>query len=345
MSAQSSPTVTVTIVLYNSERVLSSCLDAIRPELESGFAELVAVDNASPDDSVEVVTQGAPHAEVVGADRNLGFAGGANLAWPYVRGRYWMLLNPDAVIAPDGLRTLVAWMDEHRDVGVASPAIADANGGNRRSASHALPSAILVMAELLRLHKLLPQGLRARVFQGPYWTAGDNLDAGWVPGTAMVVRRQATESVGLLDDSYFLYGEDIDWCWRMREAGWRIGYCSEVVVRHEESVASIRSYGQAGTLLRMARMELQAVRRARGALHARAYAAALALALGIETVHPRRSQGERERSRAWFHAWRTAAIHPLGERRSLAAPNGAGPPATAVAQPDRPVDGRSRPGE
>jgi N-acetylglucosaminyl-diphospho-decaprenol L-rhamnosyltransferase len=310
VSGDPSPAVSVTIVLYNSEPLLPFCVEAIRPELESGFAELLAVDNASPDDSVAVLAKEAPTANVVRADRNLGFAGGANLAWPCVQGRYWMLLNPDATLAPGGLRRLVAWMDEHRDVGIASPAIADKDGGNRRSAAYALPSASLVMAEFFRLHKLLPRRLRARVFQGHYWTGGDNLNAGWVPGTAMIVRREAAERVGLLDGSFFLYGEDIDWCWRMRRAGWRVGYCAEEVVCHDESAASLRSYGRAGTLLRMARMELEAVRRARGNLRARAYAAALVLALGAEAIHPRRARQARARSSAWFRAWVTAALHP-----------------------------------
>jgi GT2 family glycosyltransferase len=312
VSGQSSPALTVTIVLYNSEPLLARCLEAIRPDVESGFAELVAVDTASPDESAAVLVREAPNAKVVRADRNLGFAGGANLAWPCARGRYWMLLNPDATVGPGGLPELVAWMNEHPEVAIASPAIADADGGNRRSGARALPSASLVMAELFRIHKLLPRRLRARIFQGPYWTGGDNLDAGWVPGTAMMVRREAAERVGLLDESFFLYGEDIDWCWRMRRAGWRVGYSSEVVVRHEESAASLRSYERAGTLLRMARMELEAVRRARGKLRARAYAAALVLDLGVEAIHPRRPQRARERSSAWFHAWRTAALHPAG---------------------------------
>jgi GT2 family glycosyltransferase len=300
--------VSITLLVWNALPSLRDCLRSIEPEVVDGFAEVIAVDNASPDESVEVVEALLPQARVIRTDANLGFGGGVNRSWPHVRGEYWMLLNPDATFARGALRELVTWMDEHPDVGVASAAIADIDGTNERPAARALPSAGLVIAELLRLHKLLPLRVRGRIFQGRYWTGGDNLEAGWVPGTAMIVRRKAAEQVGLPDPSFFLYGEDIDWCWRMHRAGWRVGYCSGVVVRHAESATTIRSYGRDDTLLRMARTELEAVRRGRGTLRAYAYAAAMLLALGVEAVHPRRPEEARERSGATLRAWRTAAF-------------------------------------
>lgn len=309
---QAAPVLSITLVVWNALPLLRDCLRSIEPEVRSGLAEVIAVDNASPDESADVVEATLPGATVIRTEENRGFAGGVNQAWPHVRGRYWMLLNPDATLERDGLRRLVAWMDEHPEVAIASPALADLDGSNRRAPIHPLPSAALVLAEMLRLHKVLPTRLRARVFQGSYWTGGDTVEAGWVPGTAMIVRHAAAEEVGLPDESFFLYGEDIEWCWRMRRAGWRSGYCSDVAVRHAESDTNLREYGQDETLLRMARTELEAVRRARGAVRARAYAAALMLALGLEAIHPRRPQRARERSGAAFRAWRTAALRPRG---------------------------------
>jgi GT2 family glycosyltransferase len=208
---------------------------------------------------------------------------------------------------PGGLRELVAWMDDHPEVAISSPALGGPAGDGSPSC-RPLPSAALVIAELLRLHKLLPRDLRARRFQGAYWTGGDNLDAGWVPGTAMIIRPAAARQVGLPDEDFFLYGEDINWCWRMKRAGWRIGYCSRVVVRHSESDTNLREYGSTETLQRMARTEFEAVRRGRGAARARLYAAALIAAFGIESLHPRRTRAERERTRTLASAWRDALV-------------------------------------
>jgi GT2 family glycosyltransferase len=306
VSERSSPAVTVTIVLYNSEAHMAGCLDAIRPELESGFAELVAVDNASPDESASVLRREAREAAVVRAERNLGFAGGANLAWPSARGRYWMLLNPDVELQAGGLRALADWMDAHPRIGIASAEL-DHGPGQGRSAGRALPAAWRPLLEASRLHLLLPRKVRGRVLRGAYWRGEDQLDAGWVPGTAMIARREAVEQVGLLDERFFLYGEDIEWCWRMRGAGWRVGVCSTVVAHHSEGSSAARTFGAGEVSRRMVEGELEAVRIRRGARAARRYARATALALTVEAHHPRRTPQRRLNARQAAGVWRSAA--------------------------------------
>lgn len=298
------PVVTVTIVLHNSEHGLTACIDAIRPELDDGFAELVAVDNASPDGSVELLRHSAPGAEVIDAGHNRGFACGANLAWPRVRGRYWMLLNPDVVLDPGGLRVLAEWMDARPSVGLASAELSEAHGGGLPSAGRAVPAAWRPLLEASRLHRLLPRELRARLLRGAYWTGGDQLDAGWVPGTAVIVRREAIDSAGLLDEQFFLYGEDIEWCGRMRAAGWAVGVCSSVNARHDESASARETFGVNETDARMIAGEIRAVRMLHGDSYARRYARAIALALKLEAIAPGRSREQRERIRKAAHNWR-----------------------------------------
>jgi GT2 family glycosyltransferase len=306
VTEQSSPAVTVTIVLYNSETLLARCLEAIRPEVESGFAELVAVDNASPDESAEVLIREAPDATLIRADRNLGFAAGANLAWPSARGRYWMLLNPDVELQAGGLRALSDWMDAHPRIAVASAEL-DNGQVQGRSAGRALPAAWRPLLEASRLHLLLPPTLRGRVFRGAYWRGEDQLSAGWVPGTAMIVRREAVEQVGLLDERFFLYGEDIEWCWRMRGAGWRVGVCNAVVARHSEGSSAARTFEPDDVDRRMVEGEVEAVRIRRGDRAARRYARATALGLTIEAHHPRRTPQFRLSARQAAGVWKAAA--------------------------------------
>ena len=300
------PTISVTIVLHNSAGDLRECLRAIRPEIEEGSAELIAVDNASPDESAALVAEELPSAQLIRAEENLGFAAGANLAWPHARGRYWVLLNPDVVMPPRGLHGLGEWMDRHPGVGIGSAEIAAMDGSLNGSTGRAFPSLGRVLLELSRVHKLLPRETRARVMRGPYWMGGDHVDAGWVPGTAMIARRAAVEEAGLLDESFFLYGEDIEWCWRMRKSGWSVGVCSSVTARHRERASAVATFTEAETSSRGARGVLRAAEVTRGRRYARLWGRAIALAFALEARHPRRSPEHKTHSLEQAHVWRDA---------------------------------------
>ena len=306
MDSAPSPTVSVTIVLHNSEHELRGCLAAIRPDLQSGFAELIAVDNASPDDSAGEVARALPAAKIIRSARNLGFAAGANLAWPHVRGRYWLLLNPDTELDEGGIEKLAAWMDANPQLGAASAELAGQLGDELPSTGRALPSPWRPLLEASRLHLLLPRRARGGILRGAYWSGGDQLDAGWVPATALMARREAIESVGLLDDRFFLYGEDIEWCWRMRQSGWSVGVCSTVRALHREGASALRTFDEGAVRQRMVEGEVDAVRKVRGDRYARMYARATALALGIESRHPGRSAERRRSARSAAHAWHRA---------------------------------------
>jgi N-acetylglucosaminyl-diphospho-decaprenol L-rhamnosyltransferase len=306
------PEVSIAMVLYNSSDSVRDCLRSIRAELDGGFAELIAVDNASPDDSAAVLRRTLPTAEVVEMDENRGFAAGVNAALARARGRYWLLLNPDVVAPAGGLGHLIAWMDAHPALGVASPNIVDVNG-RWEEPGRVLPSVARTLLRLSRLHRLLPVGLRRRLFRGGYWTSGDQLNAGWVPGTVMVVRPAAATEVGPMREELFLYGEDVEWCWRMRRAGWRVGVCSGITFTHGTSSSALRTFGEDDVERRIAEGMDAACRLMYGATHARALAALTALAFALDARIPGRSPAQRARARASARVWRA-----LAARRSQA---------------------------
>jgi N-acetylglucosaminyl-diphospho-decaprenol L-rhamnosyltransferase len=300
------PELTIVIVLYNSAETLPDCLRSIREELDSGFAELIAVDNASPDESVAVLRAEFPAAQVVEMDGNRGFAAGANAALARARGRYWLLLNPDVRVPAGGLRTLVAWMDAHPGLGLASPEIVDVDG-RWEEPGRALPSVARTLLRLSRLHRLLPADVRRRVYRGSYWTSGDQLNAGWVPGTAMIVRPAAVSTVGLMREELFMYGEDVEWCWRMRRAGWRIGVCSGTTFVHDTSSSAVHTFGQQDMERRIAEGMDGACRLIYGPGHARALAALTAFSFALDAWAPGKSPAEREQSRSAARVWRRLA--------------------------------------
>ncbi len=300
------PELSIAIVLYNSADTLADCLRSVREELDNGFAELIAVNNASPDDGVAVVRAEVPAGEVVEMEANLGFAAGANAALERARGRYWLLLNPDVRAPAGGLRGLVAWMDAHPGVGVASPEIVDASG-RWEQPGRALPSITRVLLRLSRLHRLLPADVRRRVFRGGYWTSGDQLNAGWVPGTAMIVRPVAARGVGPLREELFMYGEDLEWCWRMRKAGWRVGVCSSTTFVHGTSSSARRTFSEDEVQLRIAEGLDGACRLMYGPRHARALATVTALAYALDARVPGKSRAERDQARVAARVWRRLA--------------------------------------
>ncbi len=299
------PDVSVTLVLYNSDDHLRACLAALRAELASGRAELLAVDNASPDQSASIALAAVPRSGMITSAVNRGFAGAANLAWPSVRARYWLLLNPDVVLDPGALEELIRWMDEHADVAIASPWLRDADSAEPAYPGRAFPSVSHVLIELLRLHRLLPAGRRGNLLQGSYVRLSTpvTVDPDWVPGAAMMVRRSAVDAVGALDESFFLYGEDLEWCSRMRRAGWRIATCPSAVATHHASASSRRTWPEDEVEARIAAGVAEACRKRRGSRYARLYALVTVLALSLEGLHPGRTRAQRTRAAAARRGW------------------------------------------
>jgi len=276
---------------------LPACLRSLRPDLDAGNIELLAVDNASPDGSAAIVTSVAPEAHVIRSSLNRGFAGGCKLPWEAVRGRYWMLLNPDVVVPEGGIETLVRWMDDHPEHGMASPELVD-RAGNTQCAARRFPTTWRSLIEMSRLHLLLPPACRARLLLGSYRLSfGDCVSADWVPATAVMVRPRAVREVGLPDATLPLYAEDSEWCWRFRQAGWRIGVCGATRFRHDEGVSAIASLGRDARDATMWRGIYTSCARRLGASRARHLACVNLCAFTIEASLPWRSPPHREHSR------------------------------------------------
>lgn len=295
------PVVSITVVLYNSASCLRESLVSVRDEVNSGFAELLVVDNASPDESAQIVEREFPEARLIKSDSNRKFAGGCNLSWPFVRGRYWLLLNPDAVVPTNGLRELVSWMQQHPELGAASPKLVDKQGRDQ-CAGRRFQSISRSLLEMSRLHLLLPRRTRSNMFLGSYWNGSDHTNVDWVPGAALIARREAVEDAGLLSEEVLFYGEDSEWCWRIRNAGWRIGVCGQVSFEHEEGQSTSRTWDEDDRSRRMWRGIYDACRLMRGSLYTKLLTAVNTAAFAIEAYDPRVAADDRTRSRKLLNA-------------------------------------------
>ncbi|CAN5904414.1 glycosyltransferase family 2 protein [soil metagenome] len=232
--------VLVVIVNYRTADLAIDCLRSLEAEVaENPGTRVVLVDNASGDGSTDrlsaaVAEQGwGPWASILSAAHNGGFAAGNNLAIrPALEGpsppRFVLLLNPDTLVRPGALRALIDFMDSHPAIGLAGSRLEDPDGTPQRSAFR-FPTVLGELEGGLRLG-LVSRLLKRWVVAPPVPESKGPVD--WVAGASLIVRREAFETIGLLDEGYFMYFEEVDFCLRARRAGWPCWYVPESRVVH-----------------------------------------------------------------------------------------------------------------
>ncbi len=219
---------TVIVVNWNTRTLLARCLAAVFASDQAPEFEVWVVDNGSTDGSVEEVRQRFPQAHMIVNSTNVGFARANNQALAQAAGSYALLLNSDAILPQNGLFELVHCLDEHRQSAAAGPLFLNVDGSFQASYAD-FPS---LFGEWLQL-----MGMARRVF-GPYFPSHGPDDsqiarpADWLPGACLMVRLDAIRQIGLLDEGYFYYSEEVDWCYRFRQAGWQVWYLPKVRVTH-----------------------------------------------------------------------------------------------------------------
>ena len=230
------PDVTVIVVNYNTAHLLERMFDAL--DNGRGVLELqvIVVDNASRDNSVEVLRERYPAAELIENSFNIGFARANNQALPRVRGRYILLLNTDAFVSPDTLLKTVNYMDAHPDCGVLGVKLIGRDGWLQPSCRY-FPTPWNVFLDSTGLKRFFPG---VRLVDDPSWNPAKLSECDWVPGCYYLIRREVIERIGLFDSRYFLYCEEVDHCRAVREAGWKVIYypCTQVVHLGGESAIS-----------------------------------------------------------------------------------------------------------
>jgi len=199
----------IIIVNYNTRDYLARCLESLA-EISGISVEIIVVDNASKDLSVEMVRQRFPEAMVIANAENRGFAKANNQAIAVSKGRYLYFLNPDAEVRRGALAAMISHLERHPDIGLAGNRLVNPDGSAQPSVENRYPGQKHAKKEM----------------------AGLKGDIAWVLGASMIARRMAIENGGGFNEDFFLYGEEQDLCLRLRKAGWSIGYIPEAVVLH-----------------------------------------------------------------------------------------------------------------
>lgn len=221
----------ILIVTYNSSRLIGPLLTHLRPEVQAMAAEVVLVDNASADGTAEQVRATHPWVRVIASASNLGFAAGNNLAARHARGRYLLLLNPDALPEPGALQRGLALMQAHPAVGLAGGELRGVDG-SRQPSARMFPT---LRDEFFSLSGLAARHPSSRLFARLDRRWADPEQAAvvdWIPGAFVFVPAALFQRLGGFDERFFMYYEEVDLCRRLREAGLQVQYWPELKAAH-----------------------------------------------------------------------------------------------------------------
>lgn len=221
----------VTICSWNTVALLDQCLASVEAVRGEANFETIVVDNGSKDGSAQMVRDRYPWVRLLAQDVNLGFTGGHNLAIRERRGEHAFLLNSDATLHPGCIPELLRFYAENPQAGIIGPRILNPDGSLQMSCrKFPIPAAALFRNTLLG--KLFPNNRFSREYLMEDWDHSAVRDVDWVSGAAMFVSKEVIEKVGLMDEAFFMYCEDVDWCFRAHQGGFRVVYLPTAVVTH-----------------------------------------------------------------------------------------------------------------
>lgn len=237
-SGNLAPRLSIVIVSWNSRAVLERCLRSILAATKSVSFEVIVVDNNSSDDTTAVLRKRFGWVHLVPNDQNVGFARACNQGMARALGEYLLLLNSDTYVTDDVISRAVADLDERVDHSVLACELRFPDGRRQHSAERAL-SARRSLLQNLWLYKLLPPRGRSQRLLGGYYEGSEDVDADWLAGAFILLRRSVFERSGGFDERFFMYGEDCEWGMRLRRLGIRILYRPQTgVVYHTGAVSS-----------------------------------------------------------------------------------------------------------
>jgi GT2 family glycosyltransferase len=290
--------VSAIVVTHNAAPWIVKSLESVR---DTG-AELIVVDNESEDGTPELVRERFPEARVI-EHENRGFGAGNNAGMRAASGRYFLLLNPDAWLTPGALEALVAFADGHPEAAVVGPRLRNPDGSLQRSV-RGYPSPWRIATEYFFLRKLAPRSRALNSFFGSSFDHESVREAEYLFAACLLVRREAVDSVGGFDEDFFLMSEEVDWCYRFRQAGWKVLFYPGAEVFHV--VGASLNPAQFRSIVRG---HLQFLRKHRGARVAERARRVMLWGLRVRGLLFRGARGQAYRDAArWLGSGKTATL-------------------------------------
>ncbi|RAT98743.1 glycosyltransferase family 2 protein [Brevibacillus sp. Leaf182] len=230
----------IIIVNYNTCRLTCDAIQSVLQSVTAFAYEVIIVDNHSTDSSVETITKLFPEVCLIKNEENVGFAKANNQAIAVSSGKYILLLNSDTIIKPDTLQVMVSYMNEHPKVGASGCKVMLPDGSLDKACKRGFPTPSASFYYLTGLSKIFPNKARFNMYQLTHLDPDQSYQVDCLVGAFMVVRSETIKQVGLLDEEFFMYGEDVDWCYRIKQSGWEIIYYPYTSIIHYKGASSKR---------------------------------------------------------------------------------------------------------
>lgn len=225
-------TLSIVIVNYNAENLLRGCLESIYTGANGTPFDVWVVDNNSRDNSVRMIKSQFPKVKVIENRSNVGFSKANNMVISQSRSEYVLLLNPDTLVIGDAIDRVVKFMNEHPEVGISGCKVLNKNRTLQLACRRSIPTPKVAFFRLTGLSRLFPRSKVMAKYNLTYEDPDKTHEVDAVSGAFLMIRKKAVEDIGLLDERFFMYGEELDWCLRAKRAGWAVMYCPSAEIIH-----------------------------------------------------------------------------------------------------------------
>jgi GT2 family glycosyltransferase len=232
LSRQDMKEIGICIVTRGSKEKVVACLKSLFEQTQTLEIDVVVVDNDSRDGTVEEIQSQFPKIHLIGNNKNLGYSKAVNQGLKILNARYLVLLNPDAIVLNQALDRLVKFMDENSEVGICAPKVLNQDGTVQYQSRRGEPRPWNVFSYFLGLSKLFPKDPRFSGYLLTYLDDNTVNEVDAVSGSCMLIRNEVVTEIGYLDERYFAYQEDTDYCIHARQAGWKVCYVPTAEVLH-----------------------------------------------------------------------------------------------------------------
>lgn len=231
----------IVIVSFNVKEFLEQAINSIKKSCRDLAYELFVVDNASSDGSVEFIRKKFPDVHLIANADNKGFASANNQALKLASGKFILLINPDTLVQEDTFSVILNFLNEHPECGMVGCKIMNPDGSLQLACRRSFPTPWVALTKIIGLSKLLPSSRLFGRYNLTYLDPELTYEVEAISGSFMFFRKEIIKKVGYLDESFFMYGEDLDWCFRIREAGWKIYYVPDTKIIHFKGESSKKS--------------------------------------------------------------------------------------------------------
>jgi len=221
----------IIIVSWNTAEILDNCLRSVKEQVEIADYEIIVIDNNSEDDSVQLIKTKYPNVNIIENKKNLGFAAANNQGIKFASGEYFLFLNSDTIVLGQAIDKTLAYLSSKLQTGMVSCKILNADRSLQTNCSM-FPSILNLFLFTFGLSRLFPRNKFFGREKISWWTYESNLDVDVLSGCFMLVRSEVIQQVGGMDAEFFMYSEEVDWCYRIKQAGWDIKYFPGAEIIH-----------------------------------------------------------------------------------------------------------------